>query len=105
MQTVHPTRAASEDELLQLMLPRLDRQLKIGVTTCEIKSGYGLTVADELKMLRTINKANSSHPIEIIPTCLAAHVKPPEFATSEEYLETLLEKLLPKVMDAKLSNL
>ncbi|NOT02494.1 MAG: imidazolonepropionase [Phycisphaerales bacterium] len=78
--TVEAVRRASVDELVGLALPRLQRMLGNGVTTVEIKSGYGLTVDDEIKMLRAVARLRSLQPIELIGTCLAAHTVPPEFA-------------------------
>lgn len=77
--TVRATRAASEEELLASALPRLDRMLAEGVTTVEVKSGYGLTVADELKMLRVARALQDARPVRVHATFLAAHAVPPEF--------------------------
>lgn len=96
--TVTQTRAASNVDLLQGLLYRVSRQIHHGITTCEVKSGYGLSVQEELKMLRTIQQAKQSTPIELIATCLAAHTKPRDFSgTNQEYLEMLLADLLPTV--------
>jgi len=100
--TVAHTRAASEQELTELLLHRCDKQLQNGVTTCEVKSGYGLSVEDELKMLRAIQTANQSHQISLISTCLAAHTKPVEFSTKSEYVNFAVNEILPQV---KLQNL
>jgi imidazolonepropionase len=100
--TVTHTRNASEQILTELLLHRCDTQLKNGITTCEVKSGYGLSVDDELKMLRAIQKANLSHQISLISTCLAAHTKPAEFSTKSEYINFAINEILPKV---KLQNL
>lgn len=97
LDTVQKTRAASKDELMTLLLLRLKKQLALGVTTCEIKSGYGLDVANELKMLSVINEANLRQPISLIPTCLAAHTRPKEFNTNQDYLDALIQNLLPKL--------
>lgn len=77
--TVRATRAASEAELLAAALPRLDRMLAEGVTTVEVKSGYGLTVADELKMLRVARALQDARPVQVHATFLAAHAVPPEY--------------------------
>jgi imidazolonepropionase len=95
LNTVAATRKATMQELLDSILVRLDCQLREGVTTCEVKSGYGLTVADEIKMLKTIQHAAKIHPIEIISTCLAAHTCPPEFSIPSDYLAHLKEHLFP----------
>jgi len=102
--TVNQTRNVSEQELTELLLHRCDLQLKNGVTTCEVKSGYGLSVEDELKMLRAIRTANQSHKISLIPTCLAAHTKPPEFSTKSEYINFAVNEILPQVKLQNLSN-
>jgi imidazolonepropionase len=89
--TVKAVREATEDELVELALPRLRRMLAAGTTTAEIKSGYGLTVDDELKMLRAVKRLNTLQPIELVGTYLAAHTVPAEFAgRPDEYLDTVL---------------
>lgn len=79
LSTVRATRAASETELVAAALPRLDMMIASGTTTVEIKSGYGLTVEDELKMLRAARKLATLRPIRITTTHLAAHAVPPEY--------------------------
>ena len=78
--------------------------LKSGVTTCEVKSGYGLSVEHEIKMLQAINECNDLVDVDLIPTCLAAHTLPKEFSIAKEYLEYLVQDLLPTVKERKLSN-
>lgn len=95
--TVEKTRQCKHDELLRLTLRRLDRHLAGGVTTCEVKSGYGLTIASELKMLRAIHAADEKHPCTVVPTCLAAHVMGKEFSDPQQYLQHLVAELLPVV--------
>ncbi len=103
--TVKHTRAASQEELTSQMIPRMQKQLANGITTIEVKSGYGLNAAQELKMLRAINNANKNHPIDLIPTCLAAHIIPKEHGiTEEEYLNTILNDIEPIIADEKLCN-
>lgn len=103
--TVDAVRRASRAELVELALPRLRRMLRNGVTTVEIKSGYGLTVADELKMLEAIRELKSLQPIELIATYLAAHTTPPEHKDRNEYLELLFhESVLGKIRDEKLAE-
>ncbi len=101
LETVEATREAAEHQLRATLSARLESQAMLGITTCEVKSGYGLTVADELKMLNAIN---APHCIDVIPTCLAAHVRPPEFSSNQEYLDTLLTELLPQVLEQGLSK-
>lgn len=80
LSTVNATRAASEDALLALALPRIDLLIASGATTIEVKSGYGLTLADELKMLRAARRIAQHRPVTVRTTHLAAHATPPEFA-------------------------
>ncbi len=77
--TVEAVRRASLDELVELALPRLARMLSYGVTTVEVKSGYGLNVEDELKMLLAVRKLRELQPVELVPTYLAAHAVPAEY--------------------------
>ena len=102
--TVAKTREASENELVQELVKRASRHLREGVTTIEVKSGYGLSTSEELKMLRAIRSASQSHPADLISTCLAAHVKPKEFKESAQYLEYVLEDLLPVIKEEGLSQ-
>lgn len=102
--TVEKTRQCPEKELLDLTLRRLDRHVQEGVTTCEVKSGYGLSVESELKMLRVIRQADQAHPVSLIPTCLAAHVPAKEFSHPAQYLKHLSSSLLPKIIEESLAN-
>ncbi len=104
--TVEAVRQASHDELIALTLPRLERMLRRGVTTVEIKSGYGLTVADELKMLEVIQRLNKLQPVELVATYLAAHTTPVEYADRpDEYLDTMFaDKVLGRIRDEKLAE-
>jgi len=103
--TTQAVRDASEDELVELNLPRLQRMLALGVTTCECKSGYGLSPEHELKQLRAIRRLNELQPIELIPTYLGAHALPAEFeGRSDEYIEAIAsEDLLRHIADEKLA--
>lgn len=96
--TVRATRAASEEELVRLALPRLQRLLEQGVTVAEVKSGYGLTVEDELKMLRVVKRLQGLTPVELVPTLLCAHAVPPEYAERRgAYVELCATEILPAV--------
>ncbi len=98
LNTMKAVRAASEEELAVGALPRLRRLLHQGVTTAEVKSGYGLTVESELKMLRAIRVLGSMQPISLVPTLLAAHALPPEFRERRAaYVELCKRELLPEV--------
>lgn len=96
--TVAATRAASESKLVASTRARLDRMLACGTTTCEIKSGYGLTTAAELHMLRAIRTLAGTHPISISATFLGAHGIPPEYRGAREaYVNLILDEMLPAV--------
>lgn len=105
LSTVKGVRNASREELLALLLDRLDRFLMLGTTTVEAKSGYGLTTADEIKSLEVLRDAAASHPIDIVPTFLGAHAIPPEHAGEKErYVQIVLQEMLPLVAEAKLAE-
>jgi imidazolonepropionase len=98
LSTVRQVRQASKEELKALARPRLRRLLQFGVTTIEVKSGYGLTTADEIKCLETIAELNAEGPWELVPTFLGAHAVPPEYRTDREgYVRSLCEEMLPEV--------
>ena len=103
--SVQHTRNASESELLEKLLERINRLISLGITTIEIKSGYGLNVESELKMLRVIKKAQEKTKATIVPTCLSAHLKPKDFeGTSSAYLQYILTEILPKVKQENLAK-
>ena len=98
--TVRNTRKASVEKLVELAQKRLDRMLACGTTTVEIKTGYGLDTRTEMKMLETIAELDRSHPIDIVPTLLAAHAFPPEFQEDREaYVDLICGEILPKAWD------
>jgi len=95
--TVRKTREASIGELVDLGMKRLDKMLACGTTTCEIKTGYGLDIETEMKMLDVIAELDRAHVIDIVPTFLAAHAIPPEFkGNTGGYVEEICEEMLPK---------
>ena len=103
--SVQHTRNASESELLEKLLERINRLISLGITTIEIKSGYGLNVESELKMLRVIKKAQEKTEATLVPTCLSAHLKPKDFeGTSSAYLQYILDEILPKVKEENLAR-
>lgn len=103
--TVTQTRKLNQSELAQITAKNANRHLSEGVTTIEVKSGYGLSVNEELKMLRAIHEAKSLSQATIIPTCLAAHINPKDFTGSNsEYLELISNELFPILKKEKLSN-
>lgn len=105
LSTVAATRRASEDELTANVVARLDRMLETGTTTAEAKSGYGLSLEDELKQLRAIRRASASHAVEVVPTLMAAHEVPPEHrAERDRYLDLITEEIIPAAADAKLAR-
>jgi imidazolonepropionase len=111
LRTVALTRAATEDELLVAARRHRDWMLRSGTTTMEAKSGYGLERETELKMLRVLRRLNEEGPARgacgprIVPTLLAAHTVPPEFAgRREEYVRFVAEELIPEVATEKLAR-
>ncbi|EZP63772.1 imidazolonepropionase [Pseudomonas sp. RIT357] len=94
--TVRATRAASEDELFDSARKRLRSLLRDGVTTVEIKSGYGLDLANERKMLRVARRLGDELPVSVRATCLAAHALPPEYKDrADDYIEHICSEMLP----------
>ncbi|MEL6253027.1 MAG: imidazolonepropionase [Bacteroidota bacterium] len=103
--SVQQTRKASKKELIADIKNRAQRHLKNGITTIEVKSGYGLNQEQELKMLEAIKEANEETDAHLISTCLAAHIFPKDFDGEKEvYLEYILSDLLPELKIQKLSN-
>jgi imidazolonepropionase len=102
MATVRATRAASLSQLIAESRPRLDAMLAHGTTTAEVKTGYGLNTADELKMLAAIRLLDEEHPLALVPTFLGAHAIPEEYAgQADEYVALVVEEMLPRVMSAE----
>jgi len=98
MSTVRATRAASDDELLRQSLPRVLALLAEGVTTLEIKSGYGLDAGSEAKMLRVARRIGQELPVTVRTTFLGAHALPPEYAGQpDSYIDLLCAQMLPKL--------
>jgi imidazolonepropionase len=103
--TVAATRAATETELVDETRVRLDEMLACGTTTCEIKSGYGLTLESELKILHAIARLGCDHAIEIVPTFLGAHEVPLEFRDRRDaYVDLVIREMVPAVADAGLAE-
>ena len=102
--TMTATENASDEELERVTISRLDRHFNEGVLTCEIKSGYGPDLDQEVRLLNIINKINKNHAMGIIPTCLAAHVTPKIYNSSSEYLNKIIEELIPVLEKKKLTN-
>ena len=105
LSTVRSTREASEEEIALLVQHRMQTMLTWGTTTAEAKSGYGLTLEDELKQLRAIRIADSAHPVELVPTLLAAHEVPPEHRKERErFLDLVCEEIIPATAEAGLAR-
>jgi imidazolonepropionase len=105
LSTVRATRALDEEELIRLARPRLLALAREGATTVEIKSGYGLTAKDELKMLRCARGLARELPVQIRTTLLAAHAVPPEYLGSpEDYVDLICRELIPRVAAEELAD-
>jgi imidazolonepropionase len=106
--TVHATRAASEETLVENILSRARTMARYGTTTAEAKSGYGLDKPCELKQLRAIRGAADRAPVRLVPTCLAAHEFPPESrgsdAAREAWISTIIGEILPAVAEERLAS-
>src|SRR5207302_7197137 len=103
--TVRKTREASEDQLLEQAQKHAEWFLRCGTTTVEAKSGYGLSLEDELKILRVIRRLNETTPIEFVPTFLGAHAVPEEFSgRAAAYAQHIAEKMIPEVVRQKLAE-
>ncbi len=103
--SVKATRQASKDQLLSLVLSRLDSMLLHGTTTTEAKSGYGLNLEDEIKQLETLKEADSLHPVDIVPTFMGAHEVPEEYKSrKDDYIELIIQEILPQVRQDHLAE-
>lgn len=105
LSTVQATRENSEDALYSKASKLLEEIMKGGVTTIECKSGYGLTLEDELKQLRVYKRLNENYPVHMVSTFLGAHTYPPEFKNNhEEYIQLLVNEMIPAVAEEKLAD-
>ncbi|NQZ78705.1 MAG: imidazolonepropionase [Ekhidna sp.] len=102
--SVAKTRSASAEALLNDLITRANRHLDDGVTTIEVKSGYGLDVENELKILEVISKGNDRLIVDLVPTCLAAHVCPKEFSDKRAFLQHIEKELLPRLKMNRLTK-
>lgn len=103
--TTRMTREATEEELMEQTMRRLDSFLTHGVTTVEGKSGYGMNIETELKQLRVMQKLQEAHAIDIVPTFMGAHAVPPEYKEREdEFVDHLIKEMLPVVAEEKLAE-
>ncbi|UCF79775.1 MAG: imidazolonepropionase [Candidatus Eiseniibacteriota bacterium] len=102
--SVRAFRAATTEQLKETALERLDRMLELGSTTVEIKSGYGLSLDDELRALEVARELDGAHPVDVIPTFLGAHEIPEEFASRrDEYVALVAEEMVPEVSRRELA--
>ena len=103
--SVRATRAATEDDLVAASKRYTGWFLRGGTTTVEAKSGYGLSLADELKMLRAVRRLNAETPLQYVPTFLGAHEVPDEYrARRADYIELIINEMLPRVAQEKLAE-
>ena len=102
--TMNSTSNSTDEQLTDDTLNRLKRHFQEGVLTCEVKSGYAPNLEDEVRMLRIIKEIDSSNDIDLIPTCLAAHVTPKKYESSKKYLDSIVNDLLPIIKEENLSN-
>jgi imidazolonepropionase len=103
--TVAATREADEDALFNQSAPRLEALLQEGVTTVEVKSGYGLDLETEIRMLRVARKLGQKYPVTVVPSYLGAHALPPEFeGRSDEYIDFVCDSVIPEVAAQKLAG-
>ncbi len=105
LNTVRETRNASEEQLIEGCKKTLDVMLEHGITTVEAKSGYGLTLKDELKCLKVIQRLNKEHPVTVVSTFLGAHAIPPEYErNADEYVKRIIDEMIPAVANQKLAE-
>ncbi len=103
--TVRATRAASKKELVSLCLSWLESMLLHGTTTVEAKSGYGLSLEDEIKQLETLKELQKLHPLDVVSTFMGAHEIPLEYKEKrDDYIELLIQKILPEVKEKNLAE-
>ncbi len=105
LKTVRETRRASEEQLVENCKKTLDVMLEHGTTTVEAKSGYGLTLKDEIKCLKVIQRLNKEHQVSVVSTFLGAHAIPPEYErNADEYVKLIIDEMIPAVANQKLAE-
>jgi len=105
LSTVKATREATEDELYERASGFLKEMTKLGMTTVECKSGYGLALKEELKILRVYKRLASTQPVHIVSTFLGAHTIPPEFKNDREgYIELIIKEMIPVIAELELAE-
>jgi imidazolonepropionase len=105
LRTVNAVRNSSFEKLVEISKPKVEDFIAQGVTSLEIKSGYGLSFYDEIKLLQVINKLNELYEIDIFPTFLGAHTFPPEYQNDpNDYVELIIKEMLPYIAENKLAK-
>ncbi|HDM8174461.1 TPA: imidazolonepropionase [Vibrio harveyi] len=105
LSTVYATRTATKEQLIELALPRLDGLIASGVTSIEVKSGYGLTLDDEIKMLRAAKALEHERKVKITTTLLAAHALPPEYKDcADDYIQHICDDIIPLVAQENIAT-
>ncbi|BFN31105.1 imidazolonepropionase [Vibrio harveyi] len=105
LSTVYATRTATKEQLIELALPRLDGLIASGVTSIEVKSGYGLTLDDEIKMLRAAKALEHERKVKITTTLLAAHALPPKYKDcADDYIQHICDDIIPLVAQENLAT-
>lgn len=105
LKTVRETRKADFDKLVDLSIQTIDVMLEHGTTTVEVKSGYGLTTGDEIKILKVMKRVNQLQSVDVIPTFLGAHTVPPEHKNNPmKYVNLIIEEMIPQVAEKKLAE-
>lgn len=105
LSTVNATRSATEDELYNKAKDALSEMLRLGTTTCEAKSGYGLETECELKQLRVTKRLSETQPVELVSTFMAAHATPPEYKGNKRgYVNAIINEMIPRVADESLAE-
>jgi len=105
LSTVRATRSTSKEDLIKIGLKYADEMLQQGTTTAEAKSGYGLTVEDEIKILEAIQAINEIHPLDLVPTFLGAHAIPIEYKDNPEgFVDLVIEEMIPQVVEKNLAQ-
>lgn len=102
--TVKDLRLMGEDELFELSRRRILKMMRSGVTSIEIKSGYGLDMENELKMLRVISRLGRETPVDVVSTFMGAHQRPPEYDSNSEYLDFVTAEVMPEVAGKSLAD-
>ncbi len=104
LSTVRATRRATADALIKRAMRHLGGMLAHGTTTSEVKSGYGLTIKDEIKILRAVKELGEMQPVGLVPTFMGAHAVPAEFGSAAEYAKFVADRMVPEIARLKLAK-